>query len=91
MCEAEEPGEPCVPSVPTADEFSGLIFTPQRSARLKTVPMCTSFRPVFSALLNSLLAAFESYFGDRLHKVRKSERPASPQSLAMAKVSCIYS
>ena len=29
VCEAEEPGEPCVPSVPTAGEFSG----PDDSAR----------------------------------------------------------
>ena len=80
VCEAEEEGEPCVPSVPTSDGISDWILTPHSSARWKALPMCTLLRPFFSALLNSFPAACGSYFDDRLHKVRKSWRPASPQS-----------
>ena len=91
VCEAEEECESCVPSVPNPCGISDWTFTPQSSARWKAVPMCTSLCPFFSALLNSLSAARGSYFGEKLHKVRKSWRPASLQSVAMANASCMYS
>ena len=76
-----------------SEEFGGFgsIFTPATSARWKTVPREFLPVPLVRACPYSLSASSWWYFSDMRQMRWNRVRPSSPQLLAMAKASGIYS